>query len=175
DAHGPVELAGSIVRVRPTGVIENGKETFHWTPREEEPGSHAALFPLQKPDDHFHAIGKDHETTIEVGAGPRLNEYSAMPYWLLVVAGLGVFLGCVGKSAQFPLQVWLPDAMEGPTPVSALVHSATMVAAGVYLVGRCFPLFCQEVLMTIAYTGAFTLFIAATIAVVSNDIKKVLA
>ncbi len=98
-----------------------------------------------------------------------------MPYWMLVVAGLGIFLGCVGKSAQFPLQVWLPDAMEGPTPVSALIHAATMVAAGVYLVGRCFPLFAPEALLVIAYTGAITLFVAATIAVVMTDIKKVLA
>lgn len=98
-----------------------------------------------------------------------------IPYSLLVVAGLGVFAGCIGKSAQFPLQTWLPDAMEGPTPVSALVHSATMVAAGVYLVGRFYPMFVQEVLLTIAYIGCITLFLAATIAVVATDIKKVLA
>lgn len=98
-----------------------------------------------------------------------------IPYWLLVVAGLGVFAGCVGKSAQFPLQTWLPDAMEGPTPVSALVHSATMVAAGVYLVGRFYPMFTPEVLLVIAYAGCITLFIGATIAVVATDIKKVLA
>ncbi len=98
-----------------------------------------------------------------------------MPYWMLVAAGLGIFLGCVGKSAQFPLQVWLPDAMEGPTPVSALIHAATMVAAGVYLVGRCYPLFTPEVLLVIAYVGGITLFVAATIAVVMTDIKKVLA
>ncbi len=98
-----------------------------------------------------------------------------MPYWMLVVAGLGIFLGCVGKSAQFPLHVWLPDAMEGPTPVSALIHAATMVAAGVYLVGRCYPLFTPEVLLVIAYTGGITLFVAATIAIVMTDIKKVLA
>jgi NADH-quinone oxidoreductase subunit L len=101
--------------------------------------------------------------------------FATMPYWLLVVAGLGIFMGCVGKSAQFPLFVWLPDAMEGPTPVSALIHAATMVAAGVYLVGRCFPMFTLEVLLTIAYTGAITLFVAATIALVMTDIKKVLA
>ena len=99
----------------------------------------------------------------------------SIPYYLLVVAGLGVFAGCVGKSAQFPLQTWLPDAMEGPTPVSALVHSATMVAAGVYLTGRFFPMFVQEVLLTISYIGCITLFVAATIAVVATDIKKVLA
>jgi NADH:ubiquinone oxidoreductase subunit 5 (subunit L)/multisubunit Na+/H+ antiporter MnhA subunit len=64
-----------------------------------------------------------------------------IPFWLLTTAGLGIFAGCVGKSAQFPLHVWLPDAMAGPTPVSALIHAATMVAAGVYLVGRFFPVF----------------------------------
>jgi len=96
-------------------------------------------------------------------------------YWLLVIAGLGIFCGCVGKSAQFPLHVWLPDAMEGPTPVSALVHSATMVAAGVYLVGRFFPAFAVEVLLTIAIIGCITLFIAATIAITAVDIKRVLA
>jgi len=96
-------------------------------------------------------------------------------YWLLVVAGLGVFCGCVGKSAQFPLHTWLPDAMEGPTPVSALVHSATMVAAGVYLVGRFFPAFTPEVLLVIAFIGGITLFMAATIAITATDIKRVLA
>ena len=96
-------------------------------------------------------------------------------YVLLIVAGLGIFCGCVGKSAQFPLHVWLPDAMEGPTPVSALVHSATMVAAGVYLVGRFYPVFAPEVLLVIAYIGAITLFLAATIAITANDIKRVLA
>jgi proton-translocating NADH-quinone oxidoreductase chain L len=98
-----------------------------------------------------------------------------IPLLLLTVAGLGVFAGCVGKSAQFPLHVWLPDAMAGPTPVSALIHAATMVAAGVYLVGRFFPLFTSDVLLTIAYTGGITLFIAATIAIAQTDYKKVLA
>ena len=96
-------------------------------------------------------------------------------YWLLIVAGVGIFCGCVGKSAQFPLHVWLPDAMEGPTPVSALVHSATMVAAGVYLVGRFYPVFAPEVLLVIAVIGAITLLMAATIAITAVDIKRVLA
>jgi NADH:ubiquinone oxidoreductase subunit 5 (subunit L)/multisubunit Na+/H+ antiporter MnhA subunit len=96
-------------------------------------------------------------------------------YWTLFVAGVGIFCGCVGKSAQFPLHVWLPDAMEGPTPVSALVHSATMVAAGVYLVGRCYPIFCPEALLVIAIIGCVTLFLAATIAITAVDIKRVLA
>src|SRR4029079_2164470 len=96
-------------------------------------------------------------------------------YGLLIVAGIGIFCGCVGKSAQFPLHVWLPDAMEGPTPVSALVHSATMVAAGVYLVGRFYPAFSPEVLLVIAIIGCITRTLAATIAITAVDIKRVLA
>ncbi len=94
---------------------------------------------------------------------------------LLTLAGIGVFIGAVGKSAQFPLHVWLPDAMEGPTPVSALIHAATMVAAGVYLVGRVYPIFTPDAFLVIACIGLITLFITATIALAQNDIKKVLA
>ena len=93
----------------------------------------------------------------------------------LTAAGILIFCGAVGKSAQFPLHVWLPDAMEGPTPVSALIHAATMVAAGVYLVARTFPMMTADALVVIAYIGAITAFIAATIAIAQNDIKKVLA
>jgi proton-translocating NADH-quinone oxidoreductase chain L len=106
---------------------------------------------------------------------PATQRTYTIPYWVLTLAGLGIFAGCMGKSAQFPLHVWLPDAMAGPTPVSALIHAATMVAAGVYLVGRFFPLFTSEVLLVIAYTGGITLFIAASIAMVQTDYKKVLA
>lgn len=109
---------------------------------------------------------------LESGASEEKNTAGQ---WLLFVAGVGIFCGCVGKSAQFPLHIWLPDAMEGPTPVSALVHSATMVAAGVYLVGRCYPMFSPEALLVIAYIGCITLFIAATIAITATDIKRVLA
>ena len=88
-----------------------------------------------------------------------------------------IYLGAVGKSAQFPLHVWLPDAMEGPTPVSALIHAATMVTAGVYMVARAFPLFAltPDVLRLIAWVGAFTALLAATMACVESDIKRVLA
>ncbi|MDO8587809.1 MAG: NADH-quinone oxidoreductase subunit L, partial [Armatimonadota bacterium] len=88
-----------------------------------------------------------------------------------------LFAGAVGKSAQIPLYVWLPDAMEGPTPVSALIHAATMVTAGVYLVGRCHPLFeaAPGVMTLVAVIGAVTAFFAATIALVHNDLKRVLA
>ncbi|MCE5229363.1 NADH-quinone oxidoreductase subunit L [bacterium] len=91
------------------------------------------------------------------------------------LAGLGIFFGAMGKSAQFPLHVWLPDAMEGPTPVSALIHAATMVAAGVYLTGRLLPFFSPPTLIFIAYIGGITAIFAATIALVQDDIKKVLA
>jgi NADH-quinone oxidoreductase subunit L len=93
----------------------------------------------------------------------------------LTAAGLLIFCGAVGKSAQFPLHVWLPDAMEGPTPVSALIHAATMVAAGVYLIARTFPMMTADALNWIAIIGAITAFIPATIAIAQNDIKKVLA
>ena len=88
-----------------------------------------------------------------------------------------IYLGAVGKSAQFPLHVWLPDAMEGPTPVSALIHAATMVTAGVFMVTRTEPLFAMvpEVLTLIAWVGAFTALLAATMACVEDDIKRVLA
>ncbi len=95
----------------------------------------------------------------------------------LTFIGLMVLMGAVGKSAQFPLHVWLPDAMEGPTPVSALIHAATMVAAGVFLLIRMFPLlhFAGGVLDIVAYVGCFTAFFAALLALVQVDIKKVLA
>src|SRR5262249_49731363 len=140
-----------------------------------QPNTRVVLFPRQ-PDSHFYGVGPGGRTTnVKTWDNPAASAYSSMPYWLLVAAGLGIFLGCVGKSAQFPLHVWLPDAMEGPTPVSALIHAATMVAAGVYLVGRAFPLFTPEAQLAIAYTGAITLTIAATTAIVMTDIKKVLA
>jgi NADH-quinone oxidoreductase subunit L len=89
--------------------------------------------------------------------------------------GILLFCGAIGKSAQFPLQVWLPDAMEGPTPVSALIHAATMVAAGVYLVARIFVLLTPGAQMFIAVIGCITLTMAALIALVQVDIKRVLA
>ncbi len=96
-----------------------------------------------------------------------------------VVIALLIFGGAVGKSAQFPLHVWLPDAMEGPTPVSALIHAATMVAAGVYIVARTLPLFAavegSAALVAVGFIGAFTAFMAATIAIAQDDIKRVLA
>ena len=95
-----------------------------------------------------------------------------------------IFCGAIGKSGQLPLHVWLPDAMEGPTPVSALIHAATMVAAGVFLVARMYPLMSAQVpgletpalaLQVITWVGAITAVFAATIAVAQYDIKRILA
>jgi NADH-quinone oxidoreductase subunit L len=97
------------------------------------------------------------------------------PTPLLIIGGLLIFCGAVGKSAQFPLHVWLADAMEGPTPVSALIHAATMVAAGVYMLCRIFFLLDDAALQVIAYIGGFTALLAALIAVQQNDIKRILA
>jgi len=96
---------------------------------------------------------------------------------LLAAIGIFLFMGAVGKSAQYPLHVWLPDAMEGPTPVSALIHAATMVAAGVYMIARAMPLYhiSPEAGMVVAWVGGITSLMAATIGLVQNDIKRVLA
>ncbi len=108
------------------------------------------------------------------GAGGT-SPAGALPAVLLTIAGLGLLMGAIGKSAQFPLQVWLPDAMEGPTPVSALLHAATMVAAGVYLLSRVFPLLTPQVLDVATFVGATTAFMGAFAAFSQHDIKKVLA
>ena len=91
------------------------------------------------------------------------------------IACVGIFLGVAAKSAQFPLHTWLPDAMEGPTSVSALIHAATMVAAGVFLLGRVYPMFNSAELDILAIIGCFTAFMAATIALTQNDLKRILA
>ncbi|MFD0749914.1 NADH-quinone oxidoreductase subunit L [Mucilaginibacter calamicampi] len=95
-------------------------------------------------------------------------------FWQYVACG-GVFLAVAAKTAQFPLHTWLPDAMEGPTSVSALIHAATMVAAGVFLLGRLYPLFTPTELDILAAIGCFTAFMAATIALTQNDFKRILA
>ena len=121
---------------------------------------------------HFHTFKFDelwrlaHEEVVRNG-----GEY---PFWMQS-AGLLIFGGTVGKSAQFPLHIWLPDAMEGPTPVSAMIHAATMVAAGVFLLGRTFPLMSPEILTVVTVVGSFTALFAATIGTTVFDIKGVLA
>ena len=115
--------------------------------------------------------GKSFELTRLAAVIPHLNPH------LVGIVALLFFCGVVGKSAQVPLHVWLPDAMEGPTPVSALIHAATMVAAGVYLLARMFFIFepSPGTLAVIAYVGGLTALMAATLAVVENDIKRILA
>jgi NADH-quinone oxidoreductase subunit L len=100
-----------------------------------------------------------------------------VPLDQITLISLLIFIGAIGKSGQFPLHSWLPDAMEGPTPVSALIHAATMVAAGVYLVALMYPLFAasETALLVVATIGAFTAIFAASIGLVQKDIKRVLA
>jgi len=115
--------------------------------------------------------------TFDIGELHGLAVAGTLAGATLTWAAVGIFSGAMGKSAQFPLHVWLPDAMEGPTPVSALIHAATMVAAGVFLVARAFPLFehSVEAVTTVAVIGGFTAIFAATMGLVMTDIKRVLA
>jgi NADH-quinone oxidoreductase subunit L len=178
DSHGKLEMAGKFVRVEPQGEPTADGQRYVLPKLGEPEGSYVALFPVRWPDPtHYHGLGYagHNDRAFRATDSPQAERFGAIPYGLLMLAGLGLFLGCMGKSAQFPLHVWLPDAMEGPTPVSALIHAATMVAAGVYLAGRVFFVFTPEALVVIAYVGAITLAGAALIALVMTDIKRVLA
>ena len=115
--------------------------------------------------------------TFDIGQLQAMAISGALAGTVLTWVAIGIFSGAAGKSAQFPLHVWLPDAMEGPTPVSSLIHAATMVAAGVFLVARTFPLFEHSAvaLTTVAIIGGFTAIFAASMGLVMTDIKRVLA
>ncbi len=138
----------------------------------------AILYLFLKADD-FAAIGMNafHIPDIWQAAQPLAAGGAVLGGAALTWMALGIFAGAVGKSGQFPLHAWLPDAMEGPTPVSALIHAATMVAAGVFLVARFFPVFEQsaDAMMVVALVGGFTALFAATMGLVMNDIKRVMA
>lgn len=110
-----------------------------------------------------------------IANGEWISAIGSIPaVWQYIAFG-GIFLAVAAKSAQFPLHTWLPDAMEGPTSVSALIHAATMVAAGVFLLGRFYPMFNEAELTVLAVVGCFTAFMAATIALTQNDLKRILA
>ncbi|MBI2764979.1 MAG: NADH-quinone oxidoreductase subunit L [Chloroflexi bacterium] len=115
--------------------------------------------------------------TFDIATIQQVAANHQVAQWVITWFALGVLAGAIGKSAQFPLHVWLPDAMEGPTPVSALIHAATMVVAGVYLVARFFPVFeaSPDARQVVAWVGAITAIMAACIALVQTDFKRVLA
>jgi NADH-quinone oxidoreductase subunit L len=116
-----------------------------------------------------------HFATSAQGVPQLISAATQLPAYLYYIACAGIILAVAAKSAQFPLHTWLPDAMEGPTSVSALIHAATMVAAGIFLLGRVYPFFTPDVLTIIAIIGCFTAFMAATIALTQNDLKRILA
>ena len=128
-----------------------------------------ALYQLMK-----HSFIQHGQWMVQYTANGHLMTHTLHAGWL-TVAGIGIFCGCIGKSAQFPLQIWLPDAMEGPTPVSALIHAATMVAAGVFLLARVFVLLDVDTTIFIAVIGCISAFSGAYAAVSQFDIKKILA
>jgi len=159
-------LAGVLLLYFKTGDVQSGAIYLQ---------EHAGMAPaLAEHTAHMaHALNIDALYHV----APYLATLTTVGVSVMTLATLGIFAGAVGKSAQFPLHTWLPDAMEGPTPVSALIHSSTMVTAGVFLVARCFPMFAMsEVAVTVvAAIGAFTAIFAASMALVANDIKRVLA
>jgi NADH-quinone oxidoreductase subunit L len=125
---------------------------------------------------HFHTFTfTEIFDLISAGLPASFSTFDMWPTDTLTLAGLLLFGGAIAKSAQFPLHVWLPDAMEGPTPVSALIHAATMVAAGVYLTARIFPMLTADAMLVITCVGALTAIIGAVIAITQNDIKRILA
>lgn len=152
-----------------------------WFQKHEPPRSSFKAFIMNKVGDTGFLIGIfvafAYLNTLDIKS---LNELATaglthIPSEILFLLGIGLFLAVVGKSAQFPLMTWLPDAMTGPTPVSALMHAATMVASGVYLMVRVYPLLSEDVLMVMVYVGGVTAFMGAFSAFRQNDIKKVLA
>jgi NADH-quinone oxidoreductase subunit L len=154
----------------------------HWWEEKENSGAAIKAFVTTKTGDIPFLIGIfvlfAAAKTFNIGEIIEAAEAHRIASSTLIAAALLLFGGAIGKSAQFPLHVWLPDAMAGPTPVSALIHAATMVTAGVFLVARLFPIFeagSHEALHVVALIGAFTMLMAALLAMVQDDIKRVLA
>jgi NADH-quinone oxidoreductase subunit L len=147
----------------------------HWTNKPEAGRAATKAFVMNRIGDAGFLVGVMMIWTIyESFSLSIILDSPSHPGWT-TAASVCIFCGVIGKSAQFPLFTWLPDAMEGPTPVSALIHAATMVAAGVYLLIRIYPLFTEDALVVVAITGMITTLIGALAALSQYDIKKILA